>query len=143
MPTAADPFHLPLVSKDGSGTAAGLRRLPGDVVQAAPQVGVAPETKPLNAFGAAPPVRMFVFAHWALQNVTWPEVLWSPITKVPSALKANGTVTVKVDETELGVSSALVAVHVTVVVPSANVEPDGWSHVTAGSPSSSEAVGGA
>ena len=53
------------------------------------------------------------------------------------------TVTLKLVETEDGVSSASVAVHVTFVVPIENVEPDGWSHVTDGvSLPSSVAVGG-
>src|SRR6266516_702418 len=51
------------------------------------------------------------------------------------------TVTVSVVCTVEGVSSASVAAHVTVVVPTGKIEPDAWSHVTATGQSSSEAVG--
>ena len=57
---------------------------------------------------------------------------------------APATVTVKLAETVLGVSSASVAVQVTVVVPIANVEPDGVSQLTVAAvgSSGSVAVGG-
>src|SRR5579864_8628169 len=52
------------------------------------------------------------------------------------------TVTVNVADTEPGVSSASVAVQVTVVVPTGKVEPEAWSQLTGGAVlSSSVAVG--
>src|SRR5450759_3452920 len=59
-----------------------------------------------------------------------------------SARSVSLTVTVKVALTVLGVSSALVAVQVTVVVPMAKVEPEAGVQLTvAVSPASSTAVG--
>jgi hypothetical protein len=73
----------------GSGPAGGRELLPGRVDQFVPQVGAAFGLfeKPLKAAGAAPPLRLFGFAHWAPQKVTWvPTVeLPSPITKLPPA----------------------------------------------------------
>src|SRR5919197_2902911 len=71
---------------DGNGPSGGGALLPGDVVQSMPHVGVGGDfAKPLNEAGAAPPVRLFSFGHWAPQKVT--EVptaaLLSPMTKLP------------------------------------------------------------
>src|SRR5581483_1112253 len=75
----------------------------------------------------------------------------APAAPVAAVVMSDGTpasprsvsLTVTVNEVDAvdGVSSASVAVHVTVVVPMANAEPDGWSHTTATGPSSSPAVG--
>jgi hypothetical protein len=77
-----------------------------------------------------------------------------PMTLVPvgavagatdaATVRSTSTVTVKVADTVDGLSSELPAVHVTVVVPTANVEPETGEHTTAVaelSPTSSTAVG--
>ena len=71
---------------DGRGPGGGGALLPGDVVQSVPHVAVGGDfAKPLNEAGAAAPLRLFSFHHWAPQKVT--EVptaaLLSPMTKLP------------------------------------------------------------
>src|SRR6266849_6234618 len=72
----------------GSGPAGGGVLLPGSVDQLTPHVTVAGvSSKPLNSAGAAPPLRLFSFHHWAPQKVTAvpTAALLSPITKLPPA----------------------------------------------------------
>src|SRR5450759_1971087 len=67
---------------------------------------------------------------------------WPTTLEIPAGLAT--TVTVKVALTVLGLSSALVAVQVTVVVPIGNVEPEIGVQLTVAtglSPASSPAVG--
>ncbi len=70
--------------------------LPGSVLQPMPHVGALGfSAKPLKLAGAAPPLKEFVFAHWAPQKVTAvPVALFrSPITKAPPpGAKANASV---------------------------------------------------
>src|SRR6476661_1717713 len=66
----------------------GFELLPGCVVQLVSEgENAGAVAKPLNAAGAAPPLRLLSFHHCAPQYVT--EVptaaFWSPITKVPPA----------------------------------------------------------
>src|SRR4051812_11216100 len=73
---------------EGSGPAGGGGLLPGPVVQSVPHAAVAGVvSKPLNAAGAAPPLRLLSFHHWAPQKVTSvpTAALLSPITKFPPA----------------------------------------------------------
>src|SRR5260370_2530535 len=77
-----------------------------------------------------------------------------PVTTLPvvavllltdaTAFRSTSTVTVNVADTVAGVSSALLAVQVTVVVPTANVDPDAGAQLTVAageSPASSTALG--
>jgi hypothetical protein len=62
--------------------------LPGSVFHVPGQeagLGVVKRAKPLKVFGAAPPLRVLAFDHWAPQNVTFfPTTAFrSPITKLP------------------------------------------------------------
>jgi hypothetical protein len=64
------------------------------------------------------------------------------LAAVPIAKSASLTVTEKLECTGLLASSLSVAVQVTVVTPTGNVEPEAWSQTTVGvSPDSSVAVG--
>src|SRR5207249_748997 len=70
----------------GNGPFGGGALLPGSVLQPVPQLGTFGfRAKPLKAAGAAPPLRLFSFHHWAPQKVTLvPAALFlSPITKAP------------------------------------------------------------
>ena len=60
----------------------GCELLPGRLVQCPPQLAGTISVKPLNESGAAPPLRVLSFAHFAPQNVTvFPGIaLPSPIT---------------------------------------------------------------
>src|SRR6266566_3614730 len=72
--------------KSGSGPAGGEELLPGSLLQFTPHAGTAGSgANPLNAAGAAPPLRGFSFDHCAPQNVTavLTALFWSPITNAP------------------------------------------------------------
>jgi len=71
---------------DGSGPGGGGALLPDDVVQSVPHVAVGGDfAKPLKEAGAAAPLRLFSFHHWAPQKVTEVPMAasLSPMTKLP------------------------------------------------------------
>src|SRR6266849_7808697 len=86
-----------------AGTAAGgFELFPGPVVQVMPHFGGSAErvaAKPLKLAGAAPPLRLLTFDHFAPQKVTLAPIwaLWSPTTKAPLAGNANRRVLAPAD----------------------------------------------
>src|SRR5919106_4285261 len=99
LPLMVDPVLViwfeTITAMYGGTAAGGPELLPGSVVHMAPQPGTAwLFSKPLNAFGAGPPLSALSFAHCAPQKFTVvPGTcgVRSPMTKAPPAGNAKGS----------------------------------------------------